>query len=140
MQNGRPGPLIMKSSKGTLKNPVLFEHFTEKEIEALPKEDRLIKVDGLGTGMLLIHRDVLKTIEPPWFQFKYDKDGLIELSEDYYFCEKAKKAGFELFVDPNCVAGHAKYIDLYDMNKLLYSAVTAKDVKIEEVKKAAGKA
>ena len=135
MQNGIPGPLIMKSYPGTEKNPVLFEPMKEGDVKALPQEDRLIKVDGVGTGMLLIHRDVFKAIDPPWFKFQYTNDGLIELSEDYYFSEKAKKAGFELFVDPNCVCGHAKYVDLYDMNKLMYRMATAKDLKIEEVNK-----
>ena len=135
MQNGVPGPLIMKSSEPTKVNPVLFEPMKEKDLKDQPQENRLIKVDGVGTGCLLIHRDVFKAIEPPWFRFEYTRDGLIELSEDYYFCEKAKKAGFELFIDPNCVCGHAKYLDLYDMNKLMYRIATAKDVKIEEVKK-----
>ena len=135
MQNGVPGPLIMKSYPGTKENPVLYEPMKEDDVKKLPQEERLIKVDGVGTGMLLVHRDVFKAIDPPWFKFQYTPDGLIELSEDYYFSEKAKKAGFELFIDPNCVCGHAKYVDLYDMNKLMYRVATAKDVKIEEVTK-----
>lgn len=134
MQNGVPGPLLMKSAPGTVKDPVLFSPMGKDELEKLPAEDRLIKVDGVGTGMLLVHRSVFTTIEPPWFRFQYKPDGTMDLSEDYYFCEKAKKAGFELFVDPNCVAGHAKYMDMYDMNKLLYTMATSKGVKIEEVK------
>jgi hypothetical protein len=139
MQNGVPGPLIMKSSPSTIKNPILFEPFKESDIDKQDASNRLIKVDGVGTGCLLIHRDVFKAIDPPWFRFQYTPDGLIELSEDYYFCEKVKKAGFELFIDPNCACGHAKYLDLYDMNKLMYRVATAKDLKIEEVKSEVGK-
>ena len=133
MQKGVPGPLIMKSAPATKDNPVLFTPMKKDDIDT-ECPDRLMKVDGVGTGCLLIHRDVLKAIDPPWFKFQYTHDGTIELSEDYYFCEKAKAAGFELFLDPNCVCGHAKYLDLYDMNKLMYRIASSKDVKFEEVK------
>lgn len=55
--------------------------------------------DGLATGFLLINLEVFKKISKPWFFFELNKDGETITGEDYWFCEKAKKAGFDIWVD-----------------------------------------
>lgn len=67
----------------------------------------LMKVARIGTGSLLISRDVFETIEPPWFKYEYD--GIWEdrwPGEDMYFSDLCRKYGFDMFVDPSCQSPH----------------------------------
>jgi GT2 family glycosyltransferase len=61
------------------------------------KGPRLRKVDVVGAGCLLIERKVFEKIDPPWFTSQWTDEG--HLSEDFSFCEKARAAGFEVYVD-----------------------------------------
>jgi hypothetical protein len=61
------------------------------------KGPRLKKVDVVGAGCLLIRREVFEKMSGPWFTSEWRGDG--HLSEDFSFCEKAKKAGFPIVVD-----------------------------------------
>jgi len=75
----------------------------------LPKNaNDMFPVDGAGAGFLLIHRKVFDAIKPPYFSFEYEKRGdeYVHCGEDYYFCRKAKEAGFETLVDPKIRLGH----------------------------------
>lgn len=69
-----------------------------KKIVKFPK--MVFKVDTVGFGVIMIKREVYETIEKPWFAMT-DK-----ISEDNYFCLKAKKCGFDIFVDGECTTGH----------------------------------
>lgn len=63
-----------------------------------PVDQGLIAVMGLPTGCLLIKTEVFNNLKFPWFRFELnDKD--IMLSEDYYFCNKARRASYEIFCD-----------------------------------------
>jgi hypothetical protein len=68
-----------------------------------------MKVDYLGTGSILIAREVFEKIEPPWFQIVYG----IEANwadewpgEDIGFSEKCKAAGVNLYVDTTTSSPH----------------------------------
>jgi hypothetical protein len=64
-----------------------------------PESEGLEQVDGIGFGVLLIKTTVLGGMKKPWFDFTYRaKDGSW-LGEDYYFMEKAKKAGHKVWCD-----------------------------------------
>ena len=47
----------------------------------------------LSSGCTLIHRSVLEAIEPPWYK-TFTVNQRAALTEDTYFCEKARRAGF----------------------------------------------
>ena len=57
----------------------------------------LIEVDAAGTICVMIHKSVFKNIDYPWF------DGV---AEDFFFYNKAKKAGYKIFVDCDCRVVH----------------------------------
>ncbi len=60
----------------------------------------LEKVHRTGMGVVLHTVDILRKIrKPPFFSFGYVKYKNVHRGEDYYFCEKVKKAGFQLYVD-----------------------------------------
>jgi GT2 family glycosyltransferase len=70
-------------------------------------DDALASVIFTSTSCMLIHRTVLeamrKKVKGVWFKWDDDYTGG---GEDRNFCEHAKKAGFETFVDRSCVVGH----------------------------------
>lgn len=63
-----------------------------------------ILVDAVGTGTMLIRRDVLTTMQAPWFEFVTTADHV--QPEDYNFCLKAKKLGFKVALDPRILTLH----------------------------------
>lgn len=63
------------------------------------KNKELIKAEGLGTGFLLINIDVFKKMKHPWFFFEQSQNGDLLVGEDYWFCKRAKEAGFDIWVD-----------------------------------------
>lgn len=69
--------------------------------------DELFPVDVLGTGSMLIHRSVFTQIEPPWFWFDsshYWEDYFP--GEDVWFSHLCKKAGIQMWVDPEVRSPH----------------------------------
>ena len=59
----------------------------------------LVQLTAGGTAGMLIHRDVLEALEPPWFEYGF-------ISEDLLFCDKAIAAGFSLHCDLSARLGH----------------------------------
>jgi len=51
-----------------------------------------ITVDAIGLGFCLVKREVFEKVPEPWFH--WDEEDAP--SEDFYFCEKAIKAGYEV--------------------------------------------
>ncbi|MBI2066900.1 MAG: hypothetical protein HYT77_02670 [Deltaproteobacteria bacterium] len=65
---------------------------------------RLLSVDYVGGGCLLIERNVFKKLRPPWFVSTLGAKR--HLPEDFYFCEKARRVGLKVFVDPSVTPLH----------------------------------
>ena len=116
MQNNIPQPLIMKKVEGT--EEILFKQIELSDLDNL--ENGLIEVDGVGTGCLLINRSVFSKLKKPYFKFEMDEEGLLKLSEDFYFSQKCKENNINLYVDSKSHCGHIKRIDLYNLNHMLY--------------------
>lgn len=82
-----------------------------------PKERKfkmgdLVEVDYAGAGCLLIQRSVLEKIEYPWFEWATSRPDLPQDerdSDDYFFCRKARKAGFKIHVDTGVRCLHVGY-------------------------------
>lgn len=83
-----------------------------------PQHPGLFYADGVGAGFLLIRREVFERIPRPWFQFLCGRPRGENISEDFYFCEKAIKAGYKILVDGRVSCGHVgRYIyDDGDLN------------------------
>lgn len=78
-------------------------------LELLPgtePSDDIFQVAAIGTGAMLIRRDVFKKLPQPWFKYEWYDNGSIKRSHDWIFCEDARKAGFEVWADPRHKIGH----------------------------------
>ena len=67
----------------------------------------LMQVDLLGTGSILIAREVFELIPPPWFAFDYSlvwKDKWP--GEDIYFSKLCDEYGVKKYVDTTCTSPH----------------------------------
>lgn len=85
-------------------------------------------VQGAGTGIVLISRDVFETVPWPWFRYQEDRVTGSRQGEDMYFAKKAAGYGFNYRVHPKSVCGHIKKINLLDL-------VTAANVTAEQRQK-----
>lgn len=74
------------------------------------EEGRMIEVDWVGGGYLLVKGEVFAKIDSPWFQNRNEPidngPNYRLVGEDVYFCRKAKEAGFPIYVDLDVKIGH----------------------------------
>lgn len=67
--------------------------------------NELVEVEHTGSSGMLVRRAVIEALEPPWFEMGHEEDGR-PISEDVYFCRKARAAGFPIHVDMGARLGH----------------------------------
>ena len=89
----------------------------------LGQEDGLHIMAEIGTGFMMIHRDVFADIKAKYPEHAYKNEGdeekgeyydyfrvgVIEnryLSEDYYFCWLARQCGHNVYLDPDILVKH----------------------------------
>lgn len=78
----------------------------------------LLEVDAVGTGLILIRRNVVETL---WkqgggpFTVVLDDDGIPDFGTDFAFCRRAKEAGFKIYTTPQRVCEHVKEVGLVDI-------------------------
>jgi len=89
----------------------------KKKLQWNERKD-LIKVDGVGTGFLKVHRSALQKIwdvSVPYYNERGEENRMmfdirIEngdlISEDYVFCNKWKSLGGEIWLDPSITCNH----------------------------------
>lgn len=65
-----------------------------------------IEIDGCGFGCVLIKSNVFKSIPYPHFVYRSAIDHAQTLSEDVYFCMKARDNGFRIFADTSILCEH----------------------------------
>lgn len=68
--------------------------------------ESLFKAYFVGTGVMLIDMKIFEILPKPWFKFITDENGQITKGEDGYFCEQAKKSGYDIWCDPTLNVGH----------------------------------
>lgn len=73
--------------------------------DSLPNEPRL-KIKGGGFACAFIKTSVFGKLSYPYFRYVEYPNGTA-LSEDLYFCAKAREAGFAIYADTRVRCGHA---------------------------------
>jgi FkbM family methyltransferase len=66
----------------------------------------VVEIAACGMGCALIKGDVFRRLEYPHFFYKEALDHRNTVSEDVYFCMKARKAGFTVWADPSIRCDH----------------------------------
>lgn len=66
----------------------------------------LVEIGGCGFGCVLINSDVIRKIEYPHFHYHVALDHKDTVSEDNYFCNKAREVGFQIFADTSLLVDH----------------------------------
>jgi hypothetical protein len=56
------------------------------------------KVWAVGSGMMLVKREVYKKLSSPFYKIEYSEDYSSLIGEDVYFCTRANEAGYEVYV------------------------------------------
>lgn len=90
------------------------------ELYARPRVGDRIEVDSVGAGCLALHRSILEHMEAnpldvregicPWF-IESTWKGLV-LGEDHGLCERLRRMGVPILVDPRVRASHFKTIEI----------------------------
>lgn len=88
-----------------------FEPILQRDGNHVPDEEiyqgGLVEVDSTGCGCLMIRTSVFADLEYPWFKIERDDDDEeVVCGEDVHFCRKAKRAGYQVFVDCDANVGH----------------------------------
>lgn len=68
---------------------------------AFKPTSKLVPVEGIGMGCMLVKTSILDEIEKPWFAFHYTPESNDHLGEDMDFCMKMAGAGYTVKVDTN---------------------------------------
>lgn len=68
--------------------------------------DNLTKITACGFGCCLVKGEVYRKVSYPHFKYTSAIDHKNTVSEDWYFCNKAKQHGFNTWVDPTLVCSH----------------------------------
>lgn len=67
----------------------------------------LLETHLIGMGAVVTPAAVFRKIPHPWFRYAHSPDTSdYDVSEDVYFCEKARYHGFEIFTDCDVRCGH----------------------------------
>jgi len=71
----------------------------------------VVECDGIGSGLMMIKREVLENMPYP-FRNEYDPEGLKIKGLDFNFCERAQKKGYTIWCDTNQLISHWTVMDL----------------------------
>lgn len=83
-----------------------------------------------GGTCLLLRRDVLEKLKPPYQKFEFDEKRINLLrSEDFYFSDQIREAGFDIWIDPGSRCHHFHTLDILDMFEI---AIQAKELGYKE--------
>jgi glycosyltransferase involved in cell wall biosynthesis len=74
--------------------------------ELLFQHNGLVEVAGCGFGCCLVKGDVFRRMEYPHFYYQSALDHKNTVSEDVYFCKKARDLGFRVWADTTIVCDH----------------------------------
>lgn len=120
-KNSFDNPIVAESSNPILEpgcpkchSSKLEKPFLNIGIDELPMG--LFKAGRVGGTTVLVSRQCLEKLEKPYQKVTYNDDCTdVTLSEDVYFCDNIRKAGFDIWVDPVVMCNHYHNFNLLDL-------------------------
>jgi len=96
-------------------NMSISEEMPQSLVEYKDLPAGLFKATAIGGSTVLIKREVFERMEFPWFKTICER-GITHMGHDFYFANKARKLGYEIWVDPTIKCNHYQNdIDLLEM-------------------------
>ena len=84
--------------------------FKPLDVRRAVSRGQLVPVNGIAMGCALWRLDLFKQIPPPWFVTVADlvpeKGGIMAMTQDLYFCRRAREMGKTFAVDCRVRVGH----------------------------------
>ena len=83
--------------------------FRPRDVAEGLRRGNVMDVNGVGMGCALWRMDLFREIEPPWFVSVAEyipNTGCCAMTQDLYFCERARKLGKRFAVDLRTKVGH----------------------------------
>lgn len=74
----------------------------------------VIEVDAIGSGCMMIKREVLENIPSPFLN-EYDPEGIKTAGLDLAFCRRAKEQGYRIWCNTDLLVSHWTTVDLKQM-------------------------
>jgi len=110
--------LMWKDEEGVIPNILDYDEKEEGlKIKRTFVIGDIVEADAIGSGVMMIHRRVLEKLDPPYFKYVYDDKGMLALGQDFFFCQKAKEAGFRIYTYTGILTSHYQNINLLDIFK-----------------------
>lgn len=100
------------------------------------EEGDMVSVDACGTGCVLYNTDIFRVIPEPWFEMVYIKENgqIGKTGEDFNFCEKLKKAGYDIKVDTSIKVGHLGLTEVNQDFSVLYQSLKRRQTEVDSQK------
>ena len=97
-----------------------MQGFPDGHYETVPVEKRkgVTECSAVGSGCMMIKREVLMALKAPFLD-KISENGTRALGHDYYFCQRAREAGFKIWADWDMICDHIKQVPLLTIVKAL---------------------
>lgn len=100
-------------------NPLVLKRNEEGQYNVVNLDDEagLVECDAVGTGCIIIRRNVLEDprwqeTEGAWFKNEYNNNGKKTEGNDLAFCKRAQKFGYKIFCHTNYFCSHFIEFDL----------------------------
>lgn len=105
-------PLIGPNKKGELTTTMNAYNLDVNDQYAIVDSTGLQKVDAVGTGCMMIKREVFESMRVAPFVTEYNADGIKYRGEDLNFCYQANLNSINTYVDFNIKCKHIKRCNL----------------------------
>lgn len=89
-----------------------------QEVETGPESTGIERVARVGTGIMLIHLDVFREMAEPWFEYRWLPEKHVFAGEDFVFCDKARTAGNEIWIDHD-LSKQVAHVGTFQFNPLI---------------------
>jgi hypothetical protein len=73
------------------------------------KQSDPFECNAIGTGFLLVKADVFRHIQQPHFGYKWNNNGSVKMSTDWFMLEKARDAGYKVWCEPTVINHLGEY-------------------------------
>lgn len=87
----------------------------------------LLEVDAVGSGCILVKREVLEKLGPTGWTIEFDEDGKCKTGTDIVFCRRAKEAGFGVYCAVKYICEHIKELGMLAFSSMEFVDFTTID-------------